>query len=123
MARRDSELIKNTFVLGLGQLVPKMISLVILPILTKYLTTSEYGIYDFILSIASLLIPLVSLQIQQGAFRYLLDSTQVSDKKRFVTNSLVFTLVTSAIVFTLVGLVCMMCGYGICYFDCHDLFI
>jgi len=111
MAKRDRELLQNTVVLGIGQLVPKVISLVILPILTKYLTTAEYGMYDFVLSVASLLIPLVSLQIQQGVFRYLLDAKSTSEKSVYITCAVSFIILTSTVVFLIVGLTYSLFGY------------
>lgn len=72
MVDRNKELAINTVILGIGQLIPKFLAIVLLPLLTSYLTTEEYGNYDLILSIASLLIPVVTMQIQQAVFRYLL---------------------------------------------------
>lgn len=77
---RTSILIKNTVILGFGQFLPKVTVLITLPILTKALTTSEYGIYDLILTVQSLLIPLMSLQIQQGIFRKLLKKGSIGAK-------------------------------------------
>ena len=50
---RNKELIRNTVILGAGTLIPKVFSLVILPILTTYLTTVEYGNFDLVNSIVS----------------------------------------------------------------------
>lgn len=72
MVNRTNKLIRNTIILGFGQFLPKLVSLITLPILTAGLTTSEYGIYDLILSTQSLLIPLMTLQIQQAIFRKLI---------------------------------------------------
>ena len=61
MVDRNKELAINTVILGIGQLIPKFLAIVLLPLLTSYLTTEEYGNYDLILSIASLLIPVVTM--------------------------------------------------------------
>ena len=62
MVDRNKELAINTVILGIGQLIPKFLAIMLLPLLTSYLTTEEYGNYDLILSIASLLIPVVTMQ-------------------------------------------------------------
>ena len=42
MVNRTNKLIRNTIILGFGQFLPKLVSLITLPILTAGLTTSEY---------------------------------------------------------------------------------
>ena len=97
MVDRNKELAINTVILGIGQLIPKFLAIVLLPLLTSYLTTEEYGNYDLILSIASLLIPVVTMQIQQAVFRYLLASKSAENKTLYVTGSLVYIGISSVI--------------------------
>ena len=73
MAKRNSELMKNTMILSIGQVVPKLIAIFVLPLLTTYLTKRDYGLYELTISVASFCIPLLSVQIQQGVFRFLID--------------------------------------------------
>lgn len=86
---RNKELIRNTVILGAGTLIPKVFSLVILPILTTYLTTVEYGNFDLVNSIVSFVVPIITLQIQQAAFRYLVAAKNDLEKDRLVTTSIV----------------------------------
>lgn len=88
---RTSKLIKNTLILGFGQFLPKVTVLITLPILTKALTTSEYGIYDLILTAESLLIPLMTLQVQQGIFRKLLQKGSIGTKG-IISSAYIFLL-------------------------------
>ena len=111
MVDRNKELGRNTIILGIGQLFPKLFSLLLLPFLTAYLTTEEYGNYDLILSIASLLIPVVTLQIQQAVFRYLLSTTQNHERKEYVTGAVIYILASSCICYPVV-FVCLEL-YGI----------
>lgn len=91
MANRNKDLLKNTLVLSIGQFVPKIMALVVLPLLTGYLTKIEYGLYDLTLTVASFCIPLISIQIQQAVFRYLIESN--SNKKRIISTSIGFMIV------------------------------
>jgi len=102
MADRNKELAVNTIILGIGQLIPKFLAVILLPLLTTYLSTDEYGNYDLILSVASLLIPVVTLQIQQAVFRYLLSTTSVIDKTKYVTSAISYILISSAICYPIV---------------------
>lgn len=89
---KNAILIKNTLILGIGQFIPKIISIIILPILTYYLTTSDYGIYDLILSLANLMLPFFTLMIQQAVFRYLINSDTDEKNAKYITN--VYIIVT-----------------------------
>lgn len=94
---RESRLAKNTLILAIGNVLPKAASFVVLPILTGCLTQEEYGVYDLILVLVSLILPSVTLQIQTAAFRFLIDAR---DKKRetdtIITNIFAFIIPTSA---------------------------
>lgn len=70
---REKELVKNTAVLSIGKLLPKLTSFITLPILTAYLTKAEYGTYDLISTLVMLVIPIATLQVQSAAFRFLID--------------------------------------------------
>ena len=86
------ELQKNTLILGIGKLLPKLVSFITLPIITAKLTKAEYGTYDFILTLVTFLLPIATLQIQSAAFRFLIDyRDDVSAKKRIITNICMIT--------------------------------
>lgn len=87
---RNRELIKNTAILMIGQFVPKIMALIVLPILTGSLSKTEYGLYDLTLTVASFCIPLISVQIQQAVFRYLIEKD--SDAKCIISSSFAFLL-------------------------------
>ena len=55
--KRSSELINSSIILSIGTFLPRLASFVILPILTGYLTKEEYGSYDLIVVLASLILP------------------------------------------------------------------
>lgn len=112
MIDRNKELAINTLILGIGQLVPKILGLILLPLLTAFLTTDEYGNYDLILSIASLLIPVVTLQIQQAVFRYLL-SSNAADRSKYVTSAFVYIAVSSLVCYPIVFFCLKIVGIGI----------
>lgn len=90
MGNRNKELLKNTMILLIGQFVPKIMALIILPILTGCLTKTEYGLYDLTLTVASFCIPLMSVQIQQAVFRYLIEKEY--NRKKIISSSLVFII-------------------------------
>ncbi|MGI6537818.1 MAG: lipopolysaccharide biosynthesis protein [Caldicoprobacterales bacterium] len=94
---REKKLILNTIILGLGTVLPRIGTFLILPILTSALTKTEYGTYDLILTGLSFILPLISLQIEQAAFRFLLDAKNSSERKRVITNSVIYTFFASVV--------------------------
>lgn len=93
---REKSLIKNIFIIGLGTFLPKFASIITLPIVTGYLTQKEYGTYDLILVLISLILPLATLQIQSAAFRFLVENrNNTNEVCSIVTNILSFTVITS----------------------------
>lgn len=96
---REKELIKNTFVLGAGKILPKFISVITLPILTARLTKAEMGTFDLISTTVMLLLPIATLQIQSAAFRFLIDHR--GDKKEsavIISSIMAVTLPISVLV-------------------------
>lgn len=103
---REKTFAKNTIILGIGTFVPQLSNFIIIPIVTKYLTTDEYGTYDLILTVVGLLLPIVTLQIQSAGFRYLIDARDDNKYcKIIISNILAFTISVSLIVLTLFCLI------------------
>lgn len=94
---RNENLIKNSFILSFGTLIPKALTILVLPILTSYLTTAEYGNYDLVLSATSLIVPVATMQIQQAIFRYLLGCKDKGTQEEYIVSSLAFILFMSLV--------------------------
>lgn len=95
---RESNLAKNTFILAIGTFLPKFVAFITLPILTAYLTKDEYGTYDLVTVLVSLVLPVATLQIQTAGFRFLIDKRNDREEaKRIVTNIIIFIVPVSII--------------------------
>lgn len=105
---RESSLIKNSVVLAVGTFFPKFVAIITLPLLTGYLTQEEYGYYDLISTLVSLLLPVATLQIQSAAFRFLIDCRGNKEKSSSIVNNIF--IVTIPI--TLIVLVPVFIGFG-----------
>lgn len=88
--KREREFAKNTLILSIGSFLPKFASIITLPILTAYLTKAEYGTYDLISTLVSLLLPAVTLQIQSAAFRFLIDCRKDEKKVKEIASTIIF---------------------------------
>lgn len=99
---REKELIKNTIVLGLGKFLPKIVSIITLPILTARLTKMEYGTYDLIMTLVMLLIPVATLQIQSAAFRFLIDYRNNREKSSSVITNIWFVTIPISVILSII---------------------
>lgn len=69
------KLLKNIIVFGLGSLGSKIISFLLVPLYTYYLSQSEYGNVDLVLVTVSMLLPIISSSIHQAVLRFIIDKT------------------------------------------------
>lgn len=100
---REKELVKNTLILSLGKMLPKMTAFITLPILTAKLTKVEYGTYDLISTLIMLVIPIATLQIQSAAFRFLIDCRGNEKKiESIISNIFAVTIPVTLIVSLLI---------------------
>lgn len=70
---RYKKLFSTTFILGIGTFSSKLLTFLLVPLYTHILTKGEYGIVDLLVQTANLLIPLVSLGINEGILRFGID--------------------------------------------------
>lgn len=98
MSRKD-KLIKNTFIIAIGNICTKCLSFFLLPLYTSILSTEEYGNVDLVSTYTTLLIIILTLQFEQGMFRFLIDSRDNSDKIKKNISTSVFTILIDNCIF------------------------
>ena len=89
---QKKELIKNTLIISIGKFSTQVLSFLLLPLYTSLLTTSEYGSYDLLNTISMFLIPCVTLLMEEGMFRFLIDAKTDKEKSEVFTITIVFSL-------------------------------
>lgn len=95
---REKTLVKNSMIISIGTFLPKLTSFITLPIITAELTQREFGTYDLITTLISFFLPLVTLQVQAAAFRFLIDHrNNIHKTKEVITNILAFIIPVSII--------------------------
>lgn len=104
---REGQLVKNTAIITVGKVCTQLITFLLLPIYTALLSTEEYGIVDLLNTFVSLLLPIVTLQMEQSLFRYLIDVREnEKEKKNVISTAIISIVVQSAIylaIFTLIS--------------------
>jgi len=89
--KNSEELIKNTAIISIGKISTQVISFLLLPLYTSRLATEEYGNFDFVLTIASFIVPLVTMLMEESMFRFLIDAKTEDDKKKIISQSFLFS--------------------------------
>lgn len=93
-------LVSNTALISLGTFGSKLLVFFMVRFYTGCLTTAEYGTADLIQQTANLLLPIISVGITDGVFRFAIDSK--IDKKS-VFSSGVYTITLGGLAFLLIA--------------------
>lgn len=100
---KEKELAKNTAIITFGKICTQLISFFLLPLYTTILSTNEYGTVDLVITYSSLLLPLVTLAIEQALFRFLIDVRgNENDNNRIISTAVLFTIMQCLLVSVLV---------------------
>lgn len=73
------ELTSNTLLFSISTFGAKFISFILLPLYTYILTTEEYGTAELITTTVSILLPVLTINIQDAVLRFCLDKKSNSD--------------------------------------------
>lgn len=84
--------------IGVG-LISKTASLLVVPIYTRLLSPSDYGMYDMLTIIINLANIIVTLEITQGVARFCTDSTSKPDVEQYTSSAFWFTIGVNLILF------------------------
>ena len=107
-ANRGSKFLKDIGIYAIGNIGSKLITFMMVPMYTYFVhDTSDFGYYDVCLQICLLLIPFFTLQLRDGAFRFLLDCDDCLQRKRivsFVARTLATSLSLSVVAALVISL-------------------
>ena len=98
---KKTALMKNTIIIFCGKVCTQLISFFLLPLYTGYLATKDYGIVDLITTYVTLLVPIITLELEMSIFRYLVDSRgKDKETKKLMSNNF-YVLLIALSIFTL----------------------
>ena len=98
--KRYKELFKNISILTISNFGSKLLCFFLVPLYTAVLTTEEYGSFDLVSVTTSLLVPLLTICIYEGALRFLLDDSK--SKKDVCSISLKIVILSLIFFFAIV---------------------
>ena len=73
-------LLKNVGLLTLSSFSTKLLSFLLVPLYTSQLSTAEFGTFDLYNTTIGLLIPILTVDIQDAVLRFALDENTDKDK-------------------------------------------
>ena len=105
------ELMTNTLIIALGKFSTQVISYFLLPLYTSILSTSEYGVYDFIVTACLFLIPFITLLMEESMFRFLIDEDTKIGKMRVMSNACIYSILSMIIWCILLAIIITIFNY------------
>lgn len=89
---------KDLGIYAIGNLGSKIITFAMVPLYTFFVkNTGDFGYYDLCLTVIFLIMPLATLQLRDGAFRFLLETQDQRERSKIITF-IYRTLLTSVMV-------------------------
>lgn len=98
---RQKDLAKNTAILTVGKVCTQCISFFLLPLYTAILLAEDYGTFDLFVTYATLLLPLINWQLDQGLFRFMLDYRGNKDEQKKLFSTLLLSSTAQNIIYVI----------------------
>jgi O-antigen/teichoic acid export membrane protein len=89
-------LARHSAVYGLGGLVSRVLAVLLLPLYTHYLTTSDYGKIETLVAGTAVLAIVLRAGISSAFFRFYFDSPEPEARRRVLRTSFWFTMTTAS---------------------------
>lgn len=96
---KGKKLLINTIIIGIGKFSSQVIVFLMLPIYTSNLSTNEYGFYDTLISVATFLVPIITMLLEESMFRYLIEYRGTKKTETVISNTLIYCF-SSLIIFS-----------------------
>ncbi len=104
MNQQESRLVKNTVIFAIGSFGSRVLSFLIVPLYSYFINTESFGIYDLIITTVTMLTPIVTLQISDGVYRWLIDDPKNKDEIISSTLKLLSVcMLISSILYVIIG--------------------
>jgi O-antigen/teichoic acid export membrane protein len=95
LAQQIKRLASQSLIYGLGGLISRVLSVLLLPLYTSYLHGRDYGRVETLTALTAVLVVLLRLGLSSAFFRFYFDYTEVADRVRVVRTSFWFTMASA----------------------------
>ncbi len=94
---------KHSAIYGLGGLVSRILAVLLLPLYTRYLSTSDYGKIETLIALVTVLTIVLRFGISSAFFRYYFDAKDDAGRRTVLRTSYWFTMAMSTVGLALVA--------------------
>lgn len=98
-------LLKNTGIFAVANMLTKIIMFVMVPVYTYYLTTEEYGIVDTVITTSNLLLPIATVGIYEAVLRF--GIKKETSQSKVLSNALFMVAISVGLLTALYPVVCI----------------
>ena len=98
MLERLKELLRHSAVYGLGSIVARVLAVLLLPLYTRYLSPSDYGLIETLVALAAVLTALVAQAMKSAFFRFYFDSNEPARRLLVVRTTFWYVMAASTAV-------------------------
>jgi O-antigen/teichoic acid export membrane protein len=92
---RLKELLRHSAIYGLGSIVARAIAVLLLPLYTRYLSPSDYGLIETLIALSAVLTALVAQAMKSAFFRFYFDSAEPARRLLVVRTTFWYVLAAS----------------------------
>ncbi|GAW99210.1 lipopolysaccharide biosynthesis protein [Secundilactobacillus mixtipabuli] len=111
---RSKKLISNSIIFTVGNLGSKFISFFMVPLYTYFMSTTQFGQVDLVITTVNLFLPVVSLSMFDAVFRFVMDKNE--DSSQTLTSGICVTIMISLLLFCFYPLLRLMHISFLAYF-------
>ena len=98
MLHRLKELVRHSAVYGLGSIVARVLAVLLLPLYTRYLSPSDYGLIETLVALSAVLTALVAQAMKSAFFRFYFDSADLERRLLVVRTAFWYVMAASTAV-------------------------
>lgn len=94
----NKKLFSNTILYTIGEVVPKIISFLMMPIFTRYLMPADYGILSYTNSVIAFIYVFCTLALNTYVLRFFFECKSEEEERRLLGNIFVFIALVNVLV-------------------------
>lgn len=102
---KNSKLLNNTILYSIGEVIPRILSFILLPVLTSYLSTKEYGIVSYTNSVMIFVFVIASLSLNTFLLREFFLEKNIEKRRDLVGSIFYFILIFNVLLLILQWLI------------------
>lgn len=99
----NRKLFSNTILYTIGEVVPRIIAFLMMPIFTRYLVPADYGILSYTNSVIAFVYAFCTLSLNTYVLRFYFDCKNEDEKKKLLGNIFVFIAFVNSVVLVLLN--------------------